>query len=278
MGAKRKPEEPKAGAPEYMLTYGDMMTLLLCFFVLLFSFSTIEKKDFQHVMSAFKDAIGVFPGATALEDATGKMNKTNIMIHYKKGTEKKAGGQTFEPTSKDSKFAADMMGALEKFQKQGDVNTLLREHGLILRVKGSLVFDQGSAHLRENMVEFLSRMAEVLDREEYRGRNVMVEGHTDNLIVKSLDYPSNWELSAHRAINVVRYLTEEERLHPVEAARIRAVGCSMYRPAFPNDPVKGNPDNRRVDIIVIPRSRFESDESKLTFEYKDGNFEKLGED
>lgn len=278
MGAKRKPEEPKAGAPEYMLTYGDMMTLLLCFFVLLFSFSTIEKKDFQHVMSAFKDAIGVFPGATALEDATGKMNKTNIMIHYKKGTEKKSGGEDFQPTSKDSKFAADMKGALEKLQKQGDVSILFREHGLILRVKGSLVFEQGSAHLKENMVEFLSRMAEVLAREEYKDRNVMIEGHTDNHVISTLDYPSNWELSAHRAINVLRYLTEEERLHPLDPARVRSVGCSMYRPAAPNDPEKGNPDNRRVDIIVVPRSKFESDGSKLTFEYKDGQFEKLGEE
>lgn len=277
--AKKKPEEPKAGCPEYMLTYGDMMTLLLCFFVLLFSFSTIEKKQFEHVVSAFKDAIGVMPGAVALEDGTGKMQKTNIMIHYKQGTEAKKGAETLKPTSKDAKFVAEMVGALEKQEKQGDIKINLDEHGLILRIKGRLVFDQGSAHLSEKMVETLSRVAEVLDRSDYADRLILIEGHTDNMQVRSLDYPSNWELSCHRAINVARYLTEVERENPINPARIRVVGRSMYRPAAPNVPGQGNPENRRVEIIVVPRSQFEGEKSKGNpLEFKDQDFQMMNED
>lgn len=277
--AKKKSEESKAGCPEYMLTYGDMMTLLLCFFVLLFSFSTIEKKEFQHVMSAFKDAIGVLPGAVALEDGTGKMQKTNIMIHYKKGTESKRGADTITPTSNDAKFVAEMVGALEKQEKKGDIEIILNEHGLILRIKGRLVFEQGSAHLSEKMVELLSRVAEILNQGDYAGRLLLIEGHTDNLLVRSLDYPSNWELSCHRAINVARYLTEVEKENRINPDRIRVVGRSMYRPVAVNEPDKGNPENRRVEIIVVPRSQFEGESSTGNpLEFKNHDFQMLNED
>jgi chemotaxis protein MotB len=271
---ERKPEEPKSGAPEYMLTYGDMMTLLLCFFVLLFSFSTIEKKDFQHIVSAFQDAIGVMPGTVALNDGQGKMPKSNLMIHHKKGLEKSAGGTSFVEASNDKKLESQMQGALDEFVKEGDVQIVLSEHGLILRLKGALAFDKGSAHLTRKMVEVLARIAEVLQRDSNVDKLLIISGHTDNNVISNLDYPSNWELSSHRAVNAARYLIEEERKNRINPARIRIQAYSMYKPSFVNSK-DGNPDNRRVEITVIPRSKLKGKGQDVEVINKD--FEKMNE-
>lgn len=271
---ERKPEEAKGGAPEYMLTYGDMMTLLLCFFVLLFSFSTIEKKDFQHIISAFQDAIGVMPGTVALNDGQGKMPKSNLMIHHKKGLAKSAGGTSFVVASNDKQLEAQMQGALDEYRKEGDVQVKFSEHGLLLRLKGALAFEKGSAHLNQKMVEVLSRIAEVLNRDNNKNRLLIISGHTDINKISNLDYPSNWELSAHRAVNTARYLIEEERKNIIVPGRIRIQAYSMYKPAFKNGE-KGNPDNRRVEIIVIPRSKYKGKGQDVEIINKD--FEKMNE-
>ena len=118
----------------------------------------------------------------------------------------------------------------------------------------NVFFDSGKADLKPESKEILKSIAEILNREEFKDKLIKVEGHTDtDPILYSKKYPTNWELSAIRATNVLRYLVEEEN---IEGNRISSSGYSYYRPIAPNDTRENKAKNRRVDIVIL-RSSFE---------------------
>ncbi|MBF8983088.1 OmpA family protein [Lutibacter sp. B2] len=243
MGRKKKQEESKAGAPEWMTTFSDLMTLLLCFFVLLFAFSTIDQKKFSAVMQSFQGSLGVLKA-----------------------------GRTIEPTEyinealKDDDIANEIK-EIENFKKlkeqvedyleANDINEQILvdidEKGLLLRFKENVIFDSGHAILKLQAKDTLKFLADLLKQEEFLGKHVRVEGHTDaDPIISSKKFPTNWELSVSRASNVVRFLIEEAGIEP---KRLSASGYSEYYPVAPNDTYQNKSKNRRVDIVIL-RSQF----------------------
>lgn len=226
---RKEEEESSEGAPGWMVTYGDMMTLLLTFFVLLISFSSIQEVKFDKAMGSLKKALGVLP--------------------YKSGLQKKM--KFFKELTK-SELDEEMLDKVMKLQKSIDeeglqeaVKITMTEKGIHIIIADPILFDLGSDHLKSEAVPALDVVAELL--KETPASEVTVEGHTDNWPIQSDRFPTNWELSAARALAVVKYFAFKKGLDPT---RFAATGYGEYRPIAPNDTPENRTLNRRVDIFI----------------------------
>ena len=243
MGRKKKQEESKAGAPEWMTTFSDLMTLLLCFFVLLFAFSTIDQRKFTAVMQSFQGSMGVLKAGRTVEPTEyieNGLNQENIANEIKE-------------IENFKKLKAQVDDYLEANNISEQILVDIDEKGLLLRFKENVIFDSGHAILKLQAKDTLKFLADLLKQEEFLDKHVRVEGHTDSdPIISSKKFPTNWELSVSRASNVVRFLIEKAGIEP---KRLSASGYSKYYPVAPNDTYQNKSKNRRVDIVIL-RSQF----------------------
>ncbi len=237
--AKDKCPECKQGAPEWMNTYGDMVTLLMCFFVLLFAFSSIDAQKFEAVMLSFQGSAGVLEGGKSLSEAPMVFD-----------------AMPENSTSTKQVIEQDKLEALKKKveeyinqnQMQAEVDVELESYGLIIRFKDNVLFDSGSAYVKTDSYDILAFLGNLLTSEEFIDEQIRVEGHTDNVPIKTAIYPSNWELSTNRATNVVKFFIENAGLLP---ERLSASGYGEYHPIAVNTTTEGRAANRRVDIVVV---------------------------
>lgn len=239
MSRRRHHEEEPKGVPEYMTTYGDMVTLLLCFFVLLFAFSTIDAKKFQAIMESFQGSAGVLSGGKTLDDTEFVNNSTltnRVTANMKETTKLKALKTSFEKH-------------LEENQLEDQIKVELDERGLLLRFDDNVLFDSGRAELKFQSKKTLRFISELLNQEQLSDKFIRVEGHTDSDPIKnSRKFPTNWELSTIRAVNVARFFIEETKMMP---EKVSVSGYSKYHPVAPNDTHENKAKNRRVDIVIL---------------------------
>ncbi len=139
---------------------------------------------------------------------------------------------------------------------ESEVSVEFDSRGLIIRFKDNALFDSGSANLKESSEEILLFIGELLKNEEFADRAVRVEGHTDNIPINTLRFPSNWELSTTRSTNVIKFFINDAEIAP---DRLSASGYGEYYPIADNATPEGRAKNRRVDIVIL--SRFLSRES-----------------
>ncbi len=238
MARKKFQEEESSGVPEYMATYGDMMTLLLCFFVLLFAFSEIDARKFQMIMDSFQGSAGVLQGGQTLDkDALvnkGKHDENTSNINQVQDLE--ALKKIVEEHIKENNLENQILVNLE-------------QRGLLLRFKENVLFDSGRAKLKPESKYILEFLSNLLANEEFSDKLIRIEGHTDSdPIINSMKFPTNWELSSIRAANVVRYFIEEASMEP---QRFSIAGYSKYHPVQPNTTEENKSKNRRVDIVIL---------------------------
>jgi len=239
----------KAGTPDYMLTFGDLNSLLLTFFVLLIASATFDIKKFNIIVSAFQGSFGVFEG--------GKMvvasNLPDIGI---KPTELKD-EKTEKVVSFSKRESSDVTEELTQAVSDGKLEIRQTEEGLVIQITDQVLFEGGSPDLKSTEAKkILTKIGKVLNSVEgLRDRNIRVEGHTDDqsipFVDKGIKYYSNWELSAIRATNVLRFLNESAG---VAAHRLSATGYGEYRP-LPKKSDETDEEwrarNRRVDIVIL---------------------------
>lgn len=225
---KQKQEEASAGAPLWMTTFSDMVTLLLAFFVLLFAFSSIDVLKFMAVMSAFRGNVSVLDGGRAI--ITDSMMQTQD-----RETELEQLRELYEK----------LQEFLSREGLEGSVFLEFEERGLTLRFADQVLFDLGRADIKPEARQILRRLLPILS---VLPNPIRIEGHTDNLPINTLQFPSNWELSTHRATNVIRFLTEQEELNP---RQLSAAGYGEFRPVVPNTSPENRALNRRVDIVIM---------------------------
>lgn len=237
--ARKKCPESKKGAPEWMATYGDMVTLLMCFFVLLFAFSSIDAQKFEAVMESFQGSAGVLSGGKSLSEAP---------FVFDAMPESKTSKEQVIEMKKLEDLKEKVEEYLEKNDMEAQVDLELESRGLVIRFKDNVLFSPGSAVINEESYAILDFLAGLMLSEELISEEIRVEGHTDNVPINTPTHPSNWELSTNRATNVVRYFVEESGMAPI---RISAAGYSEYRPIASNETIDGRAANRRVDIVVI---------------------------
>jgi len=229
MALKKKPKEPPPGAPLWMTSYGDMVTQILIFFVMLFTFSSIDAARFRELaislQSAFKGGVGVLEGGQSITVETLGPARANL-------------AQLTEAMNQ-------IMNVVESSGLKGAVETSIDERGLVISIKDSTFFDLGKADLKPRSIEILNKIGVTL---KDLPNQIRVEGHTDNLPINTPQFPSNWELSTARATTVVRYLVEKVGLSP---NKMSAAGYGEFRPLYPNDTEEHRARNRRVDIVVL---------------------------
>ncbi|WP_046176670.1 flagellar motor protein MotS [Domibacillus indicus] len=230
---KRRIPTKTTGAPRWMVTFSDLVTLILVFFILLFSVSQIDKGKFQSIAESFRD-----------QDSFDE-NPSIVPGEYPDEQQKAGGEASLDQLYKKIKTFLKTNG----FEQTADV--VRDERGVVLVLNEQLLFESGEAELMNASHSFLDE-ASTLFRD--LPNMIEVEGHTDNVPIQDMQYPSNWELSAARASRVIRYFTEEHALSP---ARFTAIGHADTRPIAPNTSEANRRKNRRVEIVITDPDREE---------------------
>jgi len=253
-------EEIEEGAPLWLATFADLMSLLMCFFVLLLSFSEIDLERYKQVAGSMSDAFGVqrdvkaddIPKADSVvkqEFSPGKPEFTPIKtVRQQTNDDTRAIprlASAIEASPEDiARLMARLQEALQGEIDAGTVEVLAEDYGVKLRIRDEDSFPSGSADLQPQFIPVLDKLADALGGEDGR---VVVSGHTDNVPIRTSIYPSNWVLSAARAASVVHYLAEAKLADP-DRIEIRAYADS--RPLVANDSRENRAKNRRVEIDV----------------------------
>lgn len=232
--------------PEYMLTYGDFITLLLVFFVAILRPTARSEAEMKLIMSAFTGSLGILTGGNTL--SKGKLQEMGMNLNSMPAMER---GRAL---SKSFRIATEIFKPEIKSRK---VQIQQDERGLVISLVGQDHFAPGSARLSDETRRILSKVAQLLIDIK---APVRIEGHADETPVASGPagerYETNWELASLRAINVLRYLQETERVDP---AKMSAVTYGKYRPISESNTPEGRALNRRVDIVILTGKDYERD-------------------
>lgn len=241
-----------SGAPKWMVTYSDMVTLILVFFILLFSMSQIDAAKFEAVSESFRDRVifDFYPSPVPMEHPTESVNHMEsgkLVNDFQAPTLLDVNDEGDYDDKQDS--LSDLMEAVNNYLEENkleDVITAKRtERGVILVLQEQVLFDSAEAVILNSGKPFLNKIGTLLDEIP---NAVKVEGHTDNRPISNYRYPSNWELSGARAGSVVRYFIEE---HQLDEARFLIGGYGDTRPVTKENNEDAWRENRRVEIVIL---------------------------
>ncbi|MFW6264571.1 MAG: OmpA family protein, partial [Bacillota bacterium] len=220
------------GSPAWMTTFGDMMTLLLVFFVLLYSFSEMDMDKFEGFISALQSNLGVLEGGKTITDES----------QVSRGSQ----GEKFNP---DAAVFNKAMGQISEYTQTHGIEDRVRmditERGLVITLTGQILYEIGRAEIQDQGRGILDEIASSI---EDIPNDIVVEGHTDNWPIRNEDFPSNWELSTTRATNIIKYFIERNEIDP---QRLSAAGYSEYRPLAENNTPENRARNRRVEVVIL---------------------------
>ena len=260
--AKRKEDEVKPGAPAWQSTFADLMNLLLCFFVLLFSMSTVDAQKFEMIAASFNQTFSIFSaGATAIGDGvliSNGVSQLNELDQYINSTGKMDSGETVSEDlataqeeiekaqiEESEELAEKIEEALEENNLDNEIDIEFTAQYVQLTLKGSLLFDSGSVELKEAALPVLEQVGVILER--YAQSTIEIEGHTDNVPMSGAKYSNNDELSSGRALSVFNYMMQTTSLDP---ATVKHSGRGEYVPVADNSTPEGRTMNRRVEIKI----------------------------
>ena len=240
-----------------------LMNLLLCFFVLLFSMSTVDAQKFEIIAASFSQTFSVFhAGSTAIGDGvlvSNGVSQLNELDDYVNSMGKAFGDEDEkidsleemaksldeEKLKKSEELAQKIEEAMEEQQLGKDVDMEVTSQYVQLTLKGALLFDSGSDQLRKEAEPVVSKLGQILER--YAESTIEIEGHTDNVPIHSARFANNNELSSARALCVFDYFVENTSLKP---EMIKHSGRGEYVPIADNSTPEGRAKNRRVEIRI----------------------------
>jgi len=242
-GKKKKDEEGCGGAPQWMCTFSDMMSLLLCFFVLLFAMSTIEKVKFEQMINSIKGALGTIPEIYN----TSWVEPVSVQP------------QKVEPVQRNRTLQRAKEAIVEKARSRLVSDEESKEiviegvkEGIRFTLTGRVLFASGMSTLSEEGKRNLRAVAETLN--DFSELHIQITGHTDNTTISESLFHNNWRLAQARAFSVLTFLRDECN---VSEKRMSFQSCGPYRPRFPNDTPEQQALNRRVEITLMQGSKAE---------------------
>ena len=227
------PEEIEEGAPMWVVTFGDLMSLLMCFFVLLLSFSEMDRNKYRIVSGSMKNAFGIQRKTPIFDSPKGQkmisreFDQAIILVKVQ---------DLIDP------ILDELEEEFQEFKKSIDIE--VDQNEVTIRMMGEATFDTGQAKLRKEFVPLLLKIGEVLGKT--RGE-IIIAGHTDNVPLIGGQFKSNLGLSMARAGSVAEYLLKSTSIDP---KKLSTMGFGKYRPLTSNDTPEGRKKNRRVEIIV----------------------------
>lgn len=258
LSRKKQRQEESSGAPEWMTTYSDMVTLLLTFFIMLFSMATIDKNKFTDIAKSLSNSLMNLSTGESILDSSGKSIITVDFVNpsdknlpeqkekYIESAEEMVIDAQRQIHNMEMDIAKDEIRQAADAQGIGEKVEIVEEKDYILvRLESEVFFDSGSADIRPGGFLVLQQFAEILRNID---NEILVSGHTDNVPINTPLYKSNWELSTARATTVVRYFTETLGLDPV---KFTATGNGEFRPIEDNNTAEGRQRNRRIEIMIM---------------------------
>ena len=244
-----------------MNTFADLMNLLLCFFVMLFSMSSVNEEMFEKVIASFQSTFSILPGGGASIGegeliSSGISQLENFDSYYNQQLSSQSDGQTEEEKDiteayeqqeleESEDMAQQLENALSQYGIQDDVEVDFNAEYVTLNMNGALLFDSASAELRDEAYPLVNKLGKILVT--YDNNIIEVEGHTDNVPIHSSKYEDNNVLSMYRALAVANYLRDTTTLDP---AYIKSSGRGEYVPIADNATPEGRARNRRVEIKI----------------------------
>jgi len=204
--------------PVWLVTFADAMSLMLTFFVMLYAATSLEKAKFEPVFRSFKGALGVMQ-----ETKPAVISPVEIV--------------------REEERIAQMIRKVVLSEGMEEVDVKVVEGGVRVNLRSPILFDLGKADLKKDVLPLLDGIADILKE---MSNQIIIEGHTDNLPIRTEKFPSNWELSAARAISAAKYLISRG----IIPSRIGVVGYADVHPLFPNDTPEHRSANRRVEIFI----------------------------
>lgn len=266
--ARQKKEDPPKGLAPWMATFSDLMNLLLCFFVLLFSMSQINEEQFRAVAEALSESLNssvLSGGSNAIGDGKLVSSGVSQLNFLADNINETAYEDSEDPGDESSK--ADLDQALEQIEREqqemsenmaNDIKEALELQGVgnqvdvtftteyaLLTLNGALLFDSGKAEIKETALPLVDKVGSILTR--YESNVIEVEGHTDSVPISGGRYENNKVLSTFRALSVADYLINEKG---IDAAKLKYSGRGEYVPIASNDTEEGRALNRRVEIRI----------------------------
>jgi chemotaxis protein MotB len=220
---------------EWLATYGDLVTLLMCFFVLLYSMAVIDQGKAKQVISSL-NKMGILSERGDINSTVGNSILENTAIISQ------------EQQQMDS-IHDEVKKIIEQKSLQDDVEVKNEAKGVLIRFKDDLIYDIGSAELKPGAKVILTQISDILKK---YNKSIRIEGHTDNLPIQSGKYESNWELSSARAISVVKFLSSELPIDKrIKQQSFEVSGYGEFRPIVPNDTEQNRQKNRRIEMLII---------------------------
>ncbi len=270
-------QDDGGGAPMWMVTFADLATLLMCFFVLILSFSEMDLVKYKQLAGSMREAFGLQRevktkdpprgvNVIAKEFSAGRPEPTMLnrvrqhtvdhLKYYLDVREPKNLGGADQITSALKKFddrggdqpparMEQIEAALQEEMEQGLIEIGSEDKKLVIRIQEKGSFPSGGADMMHQFKPILAKIAAVL---EYTPGAVTVAGHSDDIPIKTTHYRSNWELSAARSVSVVHELLKHGKLDP---KRFQVAGFADTRPIAQNATAKGRAQNRRVELMIV---------------------------
>ena len=235
-GPQPEPPKPEEGLPPWMATFADMVTLLLCFFVLLLSFTNQDATNFRMLMGSIQEALGV-----QYDDSSA------LSVPYADTTFKE------RQSVRDNRQIVELGAVLKKAILAKDLTHMAKvstdKSGVMLRLSSQVLFDKGSVELTPEAQKALQVVIDSMDKTNF---NLVIRGHTDGDTPESSLFDSNWALSAARAARCLRYILEHSN---IPATRMKAVGYGSAKPLVPSTSEENRRANRRVEFFYLPPGR-----------------------
>ena len=267
--AKKKKKDSGGGTANWMNTFADLMNLLLCFFVLLLSTSSVDADTFEALVQSLEHSFSILPqGGSSIGDGqmvAAGVNQLQLLDQfYKEATnsssEEEGEDNEAEEDNPEQALKQEMAeaGLKESEEMAEQIEKMLEEQRIAdqveldsnaqfvrLTLNGALLFDSGQSKIREDALPLVDKLSLIL--ENYNSSLIDIEGHTDNVPISNERYENNDVLSAYRAFSVKDYVLGKTTL---EAGKINATGCGEYNPVADNATPEGRARNRRVEIKI----------------------------
>ncbi|AJA46225.1 motility protein B [Clostridium pasteurianum DSM 525 = ATCC 6013] len=238
---KKKPQE-HVNTERYMLTYSDMITLLMMFFIVMYASSNVDAVKYKQISDSFKIA---FSGGHTIVGSGDSMDARKNKQTTKQDNVNEKVNEVQDEANELQKVKQTIDNYIKQNNMTGNVSTEIEERGLIVSVKDTLFFDSGKADVKP---EFQKKIIEIGNILNSIDNYIRIEGHTDNVPISNYRYMDNLDLSTARANAVLRILQNQAH---VNAKRLTSMGYGEQRPVSDNNTEAGRAKNRRVDIVVI---------------------------
>ncbi|OMH36276.1 flagellar motor protein MotB [Motiliproteus sp. MSK22-1] len=257
-------EESTSDSAGWITTFADLMTLLLVFFILMFSMSSVKSERFVQAMESIQLSL---QNAGSLLDLGARNNKISVQVFPSVNPEKQvdSGVESEDEPSKQiqtqpsvgqggdqwTQMANTLQSRLNTNSAEQMVKVSLPKDGVIsIQIQGSVIFDSGSTYLNSEVDPIMDTLLELFD--QYRGYSINIKGHTDNIPISTDQYESNWELSAIRATTVLRYFASRG----INPRRFTATGYGDSVPLASNSSAEGRSENRRIEFVLERQENF----------------------